>query len=109
MAKNSIGTVVRIQGPVIDVLFKDDAPDIYEALEIEVGKETLVLETELEIGNNEVRALALGPTEGIKRGQKVTRTFAPISVPTGEATLGRIFNVLGKTIDGLGKVDPKKV
>ncbi len=102
------GIVIRVQGPVIDVLFKNEVPNIYEALEIEMdNKQTLVLETEFETGNNEVRTLALGPTEGLKRGEKVKRTFAPIKVPTGEATLGRIFNVLGQPIDGLGKIDGK--
>lgn len=102
--KNQEGKIIRIQGPIIDVIFKDSVPQIYEALEIENNGEKLVLETEFELGNEEVRTLALGPTEGLKRGQKVTRTFASISVPTGEATLGRIFNVLGQTIDGGGKL-----
>lgn len=104
------GIVLRVQGPIIDVLFKDEVSQIYEALEIvtDDGK-SLILETEFEIGNNEVRALALGPTEGLKRGTKVKRTFKAISVPTGEETLGRIFNVLGHTIDGLGKLNEKKV
>lgn len=104
-----IGTVIRIQGPIIDVLFKNEVPQVYEALEIDLGNNTLILETEFEIGNSEVRALALGPTEGLKRGQKVKRTFNPIKVPTGPSTLGRIFNVLGQPIDGLGKVDGKNV
>lgn len=104
------GIVLRVQGPIIDVLFQDEVPQIYEALEIaqEDGKK-LILETEFEIGNNEVRTLALGPTEGLKRGTRVKRTFKSISVPTGEETLGRIFNVLGQTIDGLGKLNEKKV
>lgn len=98
------GSIIRIQGPIIDVLFKDKVPQIYEALEIELEKGKLILETELEIGNNEVRTLALGPTEGLRRGQKVKRTKSPIKVPTGEKTLGRIFNVLGQTIDGKEQV-----
>ncbi len=105
--KQTEGRIIRIQGPIIDVLFEGEVPDIYEALEIELEKGKLILETEFETGNDEVRTLAMGPTEGLKRGQKVTRTFAPIQVPTGEPTLGRIFNVLGQTIDGDKKLTGK--
>ena len=105
--KKDEGSIIRIQGPVIDVFFKDDVPQIFEALEIILDKGKLVLETEFEIGNNEVRTLALGPTEGLRRGQRVRRTKSPIKVPTGEKTLGRIFNVLGETIDGKGPVNVK--
>ncbi len=106
----NIGEVIRIQGPIVDVAFRDEVPEIYEALIIETGKgEQLVLETEFELGENQVRTLALGPTEGLRRGQKVVKTGAPIKVPTGEATLGRIFNVLGQTIDGGGKLPEKGV
>jgi F-type H+-transporting ATPase subunit beta len=101
------GTIIRIQGPIVDVLFRDEVPQIFEALEVNLGREKLILETEFEIGNSEVRALALGPTEGLRRGQKVKRTRSPIKVPTGEKTLGRIFNVLGQPIDGKGKVEVK--
>jgi F-type H+/Na+-transporting ATPase subunit beta len=101
-SNKTVGEIIRIQGPVIDVLFGKEVPEIYEALEVETGKnEILTLETEFELGNGEVRTLALGSTEGLRRGQNVERTFAPIKVPTGPATLGRIFNVLGKPIDGL--------
>lgn len=97
----NIGTIIRIQGPVIDVQFEKDVPEIYEALKIDLGKgKELILETEFELGNKEVRTIAMGPVEGISRGTKVERTNAPISVPIGEQTLGRIFNVLGETIDG---------
>ena len=104
------GVIIRIQGPIIDVLFEGGIPAIYEALEIEIDpKNKLVLETEFELGDGIVRALALGPTEGLKRGQKVIRTNDPIKVPTGALTLGRIFNVLGNPIDGLGKLPEKGV
>ena len=107
--KKGIGTIIRVSGPIIDVQFNEEVPKVYEALEIDLEKgEKLILETEFEIGNFEVRTLALGPTEGIKRGTLVKRTNAPISVPTGSPTLGRIFNVLGQTIDGLGKLEEKK-
>ena len=106
--KKKWGRVIRIQGPIVDVLFDREIPEIFEALEIDLGNnKNLVLETEFEIGNGEVRALALGPTDGLKRGEIVMRTHSPIKVPTGEGTLGRIFNVLGDPIDGLGKVGGK--
>ncbi len=117
MAKQTqkgIGKIIRIQGPVIDIQFEDDVPGVYEALEIELEHEvpgtnsrTLTLETEYDSGDRTVRALALGPTEGLTRGTIVHRTGAPIRVPTGEATLGRVFNVLGQPIDGGKTIDTK--
>jgi F-type H+-transporting ATPase subunit beta len=96
------GIIISIQGPIIDVRFEGKVPAIYEALTIDLGKgKTLVLETEFEMGNNEVRTIAMGSTEGLARGTEVTATGSPIKVPVGEETLGRIFNVLGKPIDGL--------
>lgn len=107
--KKGEGIIIRISGPVIDARFKDDVPAIYEALEIALDEgKRLVLETQLELGNHEVRALAMGPTEGLRRGQKVKRTNKPIQVPVGANTLGRIFNVLGEPIDGMKAPDPKK-
>ena len=95
------GIIIGIAGPVIDVRFEDELPIIYEALHIQQGKgDPLVLEVAFSLGNHEVRCLALGTTDGLSRGTKVTRTHAPIQVPVGAKTLGRIFNVLGKTIDG---------
>lgn len=94
----SEGVVLRVQGPVVDVEFRNETPGIHEALEIRSAKgDSLVLETEFILSNGEVRTLALGPTEGIQRGFRVRRTGAPISVPIGEKTLGRIFDVLGRT------------
>jgi F-type H+/Na+-transporting ATPase subunit beta len=107
--KTNTGEIIRISGPVVDILFKGEVPEIYEALKIDLGKgRELILETEFELGNKEIRALALGPTEGLKRGTNVVRTFAPIKVPAGTGTLGRIFNVLGEPIDGLGKLKEKE-
>lgn len=95
------GSVVRVQGPVVDVYFPEEVPYVNEALTIQIGKdETLTLETAFLISDKEVKALALGSTDGLVRGMKVQRTGAPISVPVGEETLGRIFNVLGHPIDG---------
>ena len=95
------GIIIRIQGPVVDVRFENDSPLIHEALVIELSNnKQLILETALLIGDNEVKALAMGSTDGLSRGMKVKRTFSPIKVPVGNKTLGRIFNVLGETIDG---------
>ena len=102
------GIVIRVQGAIIDVRFEKDVPAIYEALKIDLGKgKKLILETEFEMGNNEVRTIAMGPTEGLARGVEVEATGSPIMVPTGEETLGRIFNVLGEPIDGLKELSAK--
>jgi len=99
--ENTIGVIVRVSGPVVDVYFEGDVPLIYEALTVKMPSgEELVLEVQFETGDHEVKALAFGSTDGLSRGTKVQRTNAPISVPVGEKTLGRIFNVLGNTIDG---------
>jgi F-type H+-transporting ATPase subunit beta len=99
--KNKEGIVIRVQGPVVDVYFEGEVPNIYEALTIVMpDKEILTLEVQFEIGNHEVKALAFGSTDGLARGVSVKRTFSPIKVPVGNKTLGRIFNVLGKAIDG---------
>jgi len=102
------GIIIRIQGPIVDVRFEKEVPKIYEALTIDLGKgKKLVLETEFEMGNNEVRTIAMGPTEGLSRGTEVVATGNQILVPTGEETLGRIFNVLGEPIDGLKPLSAK--
>jgi len=103
------GIITRVQGPIIDVRFEDEVPTIYEALIISFNNQELTLETEFELGEHEIRAIAMGSTEGLKRGTRVQRTHAPISVPIGSETLGRIFNVLGNTIDGGPKLDEKKI
>jgi F-type H+/Na+-transporting ATPase subunit beta len=99
--KNKNGMVIRVQGPVVDVYFEGEVPKIYEALTITMpDKSLLTLEVQFEIGDHEVKALAFGSTDGLSRGVEVKRTLAPIKVPVGNKTLGRIFNVLGKPIDG---------
>ena len=96
-----MGIIIKIQGPVVDVRFPKGVPQINEALKVQLpNKKTLTLEVAFEIGSNEVKALALGSTDGLTRGMEVESTGAPISVPVGNETLGRIFNVLGETIDG---------
>lgn len=100
------GKIIAIRGVVVDVEFPtDNTPNIYDRLIIEEKDGVkLVLEVEAILGEGLVRALAMGPTFGFKRGMKVLNTGRPIEVPVGEATLGRIFNVLGEPIDELGRV-----
>jgi F-type H+-transporting ATPase subunit beta len=106
--KKNTGIIVKIAGPVIDVRFENDVPEVYEALLVPLeNNETLTLEVAFATGDHEVKALALGATDGLSRGMTVERTGAPISVPVGEKTLGRIFNVLGKTIDDQKQLDTK--
>lgn len=104
--KNLEGKVIRIQGAVVDVRFEGESPKVFEALNIKMPDESnLVLETMFVMDNGEVRTIAMGSTDGMKRGMPVKRTLNPISVPVGEKTLGRIFNVLGEPIDALGKIE----
>src|SRR6185312_16100497 len=118
------GKIVQVLGNVVDVEFSADTlPKINDALKLHVGMDSharvngqaaagdielggtammsrdLVLEVQDELGNNQVRCLAMGSTDGLRRGEAVTNTGGPIMVPVGEGTLGRIFNVLGKAID----------
>ncbi|MDR2666053.1 MAG: F0F1 ATP synthase subunit beta [Endomicrobium sp.] len=103
---NVEGKVIRVQGAVVDLKFIDTVPEIYEALILKMPDgNDLILETMFEMNNSEVRTIAMGSTDGMKRGMIATRTFSPIKVPVGEKTLGRIFNVLGEPIDALGKID----
>lgn len=95
------GKVVQVIGPVVDIEFEEgNVPPIYNAIEIKNGEERLVLEVASHLGNGRVRAVAMGQTEGLKRGDEVTDTGAPISVPVGKEVLGRMFNLLGEAIDG---------
>src|SRR6266851_5381656 len=124
-AAMATGHIAQIIGPVVDVLFPpDQLPEIYWAVEIDLsqivgtgdgtasaamkgveqGTGKLILEVQQHLGNNVVRAVAMGPTDGLRRGVEVRNTGAPISVPVGPPTLGRLFNVLGEPIDGKGPV-----
>ncbi|MBQ3772825.1 MAG: F0F1 ATP synthase subunit beta, partial [Pseudobutyrivibrio sp.] len=98
---NNIGKITQIIGAVLDVKFGEDSlPEINDALEItRANGERLVVEVAQHLGDDTVRCIAMGPTDGLVRGMDVVATGAPISVPVGEATLGRIFNVLGEAID----------
>ncbi|MDI3496380.1 MAG: F-type H+/Na+-transporting ATPase subunit beta [Patescibacteria group bacterium] len=98
--KNNIGSIKQVIGVVVDVYFADNLPEIYNALEVDCNGNKLVLEVEQHIGSNVVRTIAMGSTDGLSRGVEVVDTGGPISVPVGEETLGRIFNVLGETVDG---------
>jgi len=104
------GHITTIIGPIVEVAFTDHVPEIHNALVVALpeGKK-LVLETAYHIGGTTVRAIAMDTTDGISRGMEVTDTGAPISVPVGTQTLGRIFNVLGDAIDGKPELDRTKV
>src|SRR6185369_10006450 len=102
---NNSGKITQIVGPVVDIHFPGTTPKVYGALS--VGD--LILEVEHILGNGYVRAIAMGQTEGLKLGLPVTDLGAPISVPTGSETLGRVFNVLGKPIDKKGDLSDKTI
>ncbi|MBS96168.1 MAG: F0F1 ATP synthase subunit beta [SAR202 cluster bacterium] len=104
MAENK-GKIVQIIGTVVDVEFPpDNLPEVYNALTLEHNGEELVLEVEQHVGNNWVRCLAMGATEGLARGMEVNDTGQPIAVPVGDGSLGRLFNVTGKALDNIGEV-----
>ena len=94
------GIIKRIIGPVVDVSFEENLPDIYTALTVNNNGNKIVLEVEQHIGDNIVRSVAMDSTDGLYRGMEVENTEKPISVPVGGKTLGRMFNVLGDPIDG---------
>ena len=102
----NIGKVVQIIGPVIDVRFSgDNLPNLHNAIKIEKGDGTyLTVEVAQHVGDDVVRTISMGATDGFVRGAKAIDTGSPISVPVGDAVLGRMFNVLGDPIDGLGEV-----
>lgn len=105
--KKNVGTITQVIGPVVDVYFPKKLPQILNALETQVGDKKIVLETTLQIGDGKIRAISMGPTEGLYRGQEVIDTGESISVPVGEETLGRIMNVLGDPIDERGPIESK--
>nr|WP_290668152.1 F0F1 ATP synthase subunit beta [Ardenticatena sp.] len=110
MAEQSVGKVVQVVGPVVDVQFPPEGlPELYNAIEIDMeGGEKLVVEVQQHLGGDRVRCVAMGATDGLRRGARAVNTGAPIKVPVGKATLGRIFNVLGEAIDNLGPVDAEE-
>ena len=99
MANNAVGTITQVIGAVVDVQFNGDLPEILNALHTQNGDNALVLEVAQHLGENTVRTIAMDSTEGLVRGRKVEDTGAPITVPVGPKTLGRILNVIGEPID----------
>src|ERR1035437_3257069 len=107
MEYKKVAKIAQIIGPVVDVAFDENSklPDIYDALEvINNDGNAVVLECQYDIGENKVRTIAMDSTDGLRRGMDVTLRGGPISMPIGEQIRGRLFNVIGKPIDGLGKV-----
>ena len=109
----STGKIVQIIGPVVDVEFPDRLPAIYNALTVEydvpgAGRTRQTLEVEQHLGDNWVRCVCMGSTEGMKRGYEVTDTDGPISMPVGEGIMGRVFNVVGEPVDERGPVQADK-
>lgn len=106
MSKN-IGKIVQVIGPVVDITFEDgELPALLTAIEIPLkDQDSLVVEVSQHTGDDRVRCIAMGSTDGLVRGMEAIDTGAPISVPVGKEVLGRMFNVLGREIDGLGKVE----
>jgi F-type H+-transporting ATPase subunit beta len=105
MALGTVGHVVQIIGTVVDVEFPADGlPGVYSAVNVQVNGENLVMEVQQHLGNNWVRCLAMGATEGLSRGAEAVDQGEQITVPVGKGALGRLFNVLGEPLDGLGVV-----
>ena len=108
----NIGKVVQVIGPVVDVEFDEShLPAIYNAVRIvDPGQETgiavdVICEVQQHLGENRVRTVAMEPTDGMVRGMRAEDTGEPIMVPVGEATLGRVINVVGKAVDKLGDIE----
>ena len=103
------GTVIQIMGPVLDIRFPDDKlPQLLTAIHIPHGEDTIVAEVAQHIGDNVVRCIAMSSTDGLQRGVEAIDTGAAISVPVGEACLGRVFNLLGQPIDEAGPVETEE-
>ncbi|HCW53009.1 MAG TPA: F0F1 ATP synthase subunit beta [Clostridium sp.] len=104
-----MGKVVQVIGPVIDIKFDSDSlPNLYDAININMGDRILVAEVEQHVGDDIVRTIAMEATEGVKRGMEAEDLGKPISVPVGDEVLGRLFNVLGQPIDNCGTVNAKQ-
>src|SRR5262245_37724520 len=106
------GKIVQVIGPVVDVEFPDKLPAIFNALTVEfdvLGQRTKqTLEVEQHLGENWIRSVAMGSSEGLKRGLEVVDTGKPISMPVGDAVMGRVFNVIGEPVDERGDVKAEK-
>ena len=103
------GKVAQVIGTVVDIEFPpDELPALNNAIEIPLDEGKILLETQQHVGNNWVRCLAMSPTDGLERGAEAIDTGAPITVPVGRATLGRLFNILGEPLDDLGPVEAEE-
>ena len=107
MASNIVGSITQVIGAVVDVRFEGELPAILSALHVDNGGNQLVLEVAQHLGENTVRTIAMDTTDGLVRGAQVVDTGAPISVPVGPETLGRILNVIGEPVDEKGPVNAK--
>jgi F-type H+-transporting ATPase subunit beta len=107
MAKNLVGKITQVMGPVVDVQFEGDLPPILNALETDNEGRRLILEVAQHLGEKMVRTIAMDSTEGLVRGHDVSDTGDPITVPVGPETLGRILNVIGEPVDDRGAVETK--
>src|SRR5215208_4092136 len=107
-AAGASGRVAQVLGAVVDVQFEDRLPEILNALETDNGGNRLVLEVAQHLGENTVRTVAMDTTEGLVRGQEVTDTGGPITVPVGDETLGRIINVIGEPVDQAGPMKTRE-
>ena len=108
MANNNVGRITQVMGAVVDVQFDGELPNILNALHVQNQGKTLVLEVAQHLGEQSCRTIAMDSTEGLVRGQEAVDTGAPISMPVGPETLGRIVNVIGEAIDERGPVNAKK-
>lgn len=113
---NIVGHISQIVGPVVDVHFdltqseeKNDLPSIHDALVVKrPNGHDLIVEVQQHIGEDTVRTVAMDSTDGLRRGMEVTNTFKPIEMPVGPQIRGRVLNVVGESIDGLGDLDRKE-
>ncbi|SDY67130.1 ATP synthase F1 subcomplex beta subunit [Proteiniborus ethanoligenes] len=109
MAEKNIGKVVQIIGPVLDIRFSEEnLPNLLNAIEIQGQDSKVVAEVAQHIGDDTVRCIAMSSTDGLVRGMEAVDTGSPITIPVGKATLGRLFNVLGETIDEVGAIDTEE-
>ena len=109
MAEKNVGKIIQIIGAVVDIKFSsENMPALYNAIEIEHNGETIVAEVAQHLGDDVVKCIAMSSTDGLVRGMDAVDTGAPISVPVGSCTLGRMFNVVGNPIDEAGNVDVKE-
>ena len=109
MPEKHIGKVIQITGPVLDIQFADgELPALLNAIELDNHGKKLIVEVAQHIGDNVVRCIAMAATDGLVRGAEAVDTGGPITVPVGDECLGRVFNLLGQTIDGGEKLDAKE-